>query len=333
MDALSGAARSPDECADVDARRGSRWNRFGRSNRIYGGSLELSVCDKKKLISFLERNAAQREAWLSVLGVNDVASYVNSLSQVILAADTRVTNHGFEENKATPLQSVLQAGTAVLVDERGVPRVRCQCGNPLLEPVLSSSTPTYTGEQWPGFNPDRIIVVQPAPAPITQITVINVADGEPLVLPFGDETEPPVTTTRPSSTSRSRTSASPTLRPNEVLGYWTGDWGDMLLNDGGGGVIVGAYAYDDGVLTGTFVGNSFRGRWCEQPRASGTDQGPVEFTFVEVGGQRQIDGRWKYDSDGAGAQWREDWDLTEQSSSSPPADLVQRTKDPSLRCT
>jgi hypothetical protein len=40
---------------------------------------------------------------------------------VILQRDTRVTNHGFRNGRATPTQSILQAGTAVLVDEYGVP--------------------------------------------------------------------------------------------------------------------------------------------------------------------------------------------------------------------
>ncbi|MGH3907098.1 MAG: DUF6777 domain-containing protein, partial [Pseudonocardiaceae bacterium] len=42
--------------------------------------------------------------------------------------DTRVTNHGYRDGKATDRQAVLQAGTAVLVDEKGRPRVKCGCG-------------------------------------------------------------------------------------------------------------------------------------------------------------------------------------------------------------
>ena len=63
-----------------------------------------------------------------------------------LRADTRVTNHGFVDGHATALQSVLQAGTAVLVDDHGRPRVKCGCGNPLLDPVATPITPSYTGD-------------------------------------------------------------------------------------------------------------------------------------------------------------------------------------------
>ncbi|TQC39129.1 LCCL domain protein [Rhodococcus sp. WS4] len=160
----------------------------GDRTGIYGGSLELSVCDKPKLIGFLEQNPGQRGAFEEVLGISDSRVYVESLTSVILGSDTRVTNHGYENGRPTPLQSVLQAGTAVLVDDRGVPRVRCQCGNPLLPPQPTTSAPTYTGQRWPSFEPDKIIVVQPAPAPITEFTVINVVTGAPVVINVGSGT-------------------------------------------------------------------------------------------------------------------------------------------------
>lgn len=168
----------------------------GDRTGIYGGSLELSVCDKPKLIGFLEQNPGQRAAFGEVLGVSDVRAYVESLTSVILGSDTRVTNHGYENGRPTALQSVLQAGTAVLVDDRGVPRVRCQCGNPLLPPQPTKAAPTYSGQRWPGFAPDKIIVVQPAPAPVTQFTVINVVTGAPVVINVGSGTPQQPTTTR-----------------------------------------------------------------------------------------------------------------------------------------
>ncbi|NDV10849.1 LCCL domain protein [Rhodococcus sp. IEGM 248] len=174
----------------------------GDRTGIYGGSLELSVCDKSKLIGFLEQNPGQRDAFGEVLAVTDVRAYVESLTSVILGSDTRVTNHGYENGRPTPLQSVLQAGTAVLVDDRGVPRVRCQCGNPLLPPQPTTAAPTYSGQRWPGFAPDKIIVVQPTPAPVTQFTVINVATGAPVVINAGSGTPQQQPTT-------SRTTAAP----------------------------------------------------------------------------------------------------------------------------
>jgi hypothetical protein len=185
----------------------------GDRTGIYGGSLELSVCDKPKLIGFLEQNPGQRAAFGEVLGISDVRAYVESLTSVILGSDTRVTNHGYENDRPTPLQSVLQAGTAVLVDDRGVPRVRCQCGNPLLPPQPTKAAPTYTGQQWPGFEPDKIIVVQPAPAPITEFTVINIVTGAPVVINAGSGTpQQPTRTPTTTAPPPPRTTAAPPLR-------------------------------------------------------------------------------------------------------------------------
>ncbi|QIX54062.1 LCCL domain protein (plasmid) [Rhodococcus sp. DMU1] len=172
----------------------------GDRTGIYGGSLELSVCDKPRLIGFLEQNPGQRAAFEEVLGITDVRAYVESLTPVILGSDTRVTNHGYENGRPTPVQSVLQAGTAVLVDDRGVPRVRCQCGNPLLPPQPTAAAPKYSGQRWPGFEPDKIIVVQPAAAPVIQLTVINVVTGAPVVINVGSGT-PRQPTTTPTRTT------------------------------------------------------------------------------------------------------------------------------------
>ena len=66
-----------------------------------------------------------------------VGPFLGSLTPVTLRTDTAVTNHGFRDGSATAFQSVLQAGTGVLVDAQGLPRVRCYCGNPLGEKKVS----------------------------------------------------------------------------------------------------------------------------------------------------------------------------------------------------
>ena len=108
------------------------------------------------------------------------------------------------------------------------------------------------------------------------------------------------------------------MRATDVLGSWTGDWGDLYLEQLTDGLVVGAYGYDEGVLVGRLVGNSFQGTWCEVPtRAGPGDAGPVELTFVLADGRRTIDGRWRYAGDPAGSAWREDWDLTDRSTAAP----------------
>jgi hypothetical protein len=104
-------------------------------NEPFGGSGSLHVCDREALVDFLLRNKKQREAWARVLGIDSdkdsVSRYVRSLTPVTLTVDTRVTNHRYVNGRAVPFQSILAAGTAVLVDKYGRPVVRCKCGNPL----------------------------------------------------------------------------------------------------------------------------------------------------------------------------------------------------------
>ena len=82
------------------------------------------------------------------ISVADIPTYIGTLTPMQLRADTRVTNHGFVDGHATSLQSVLQAGTAVLVDDQGRPRVKCGCGNPLFYLVatpMRRATPAKPG--------------------------------------------------------------------------------------------------------------------------------------------------------------------------------------------
>ncbi len=106
----------------------------------FGGSGSNVVCDRDRLIRYLKANPARMRAWAAALGVNptyrSVRRYIAKLHPVTLKQDTRVTNHTFDGGRAVGFQSILQAGTAVLVDDHGRPVVRCRCGNPLTEPVF-----------------------------------------------------------------------------------------------------------------------------------------------------------------------------------------------------
>jgi hypothetical protein len=107
---------------------------------------------------------------------------------VHLRVDTRVTNHGFRNGRATPRQAVLQAGTAVLVDETGLPRVKCGCGNPLAAPQPVATTPTYNGPQWTGFSPGTTIVTAAGP-PVQVFVLADPRTDEPFVRPVGSQGE------------------------------------------------------------------------------------------------------------------------------------------------
>ena len=105
----------------------------------FGGTGSNLVCDRELLIRSLRARPDRLREWARVLKIDPtysaVARYIRKLRPVTLTQDTRVTNHSFVNGKAVGFQSILQAGTAVLVDKDGKPVARCRCGNPLLEPV------------------------------------------------------------------------------------------------------------------------------------------------------------------------------------------------------
>lgn len=162
---------------------------------LYGGSGVLSLCYRDRLVAFLEANPTHAAAWASVIGIqpSEIGSYVrNELHALTLNVDLRVTNHGLVNGVATPFQSVLEAGTAVLVDAEGIPRVRCKCGNPLKPAAPIQGTPVYVGTRWPSFDPTILVSIgveddQPDPTVTATATVTATPTGG-----YGDITGPPI---------------------------------------------------------------------------------------------------------------------------------------------
>ncbi|MFF6947144.1 DUF6777 domain-containing protein [Streptomyces iakyrus] len=147
----------------------------GATPGLYGGTERTGSCDIGRQIGHLTRDPARGRAFAEAAGISpaSVPDPVRALTPVVLRADTRVTGHGFRAGRITRYQSVLQAGTAVLIDDRGLPRLRCACGNPLRPPVAPRGTPVTTGTPWPGYRPGEAIVVTPAPRAVTLFTIID----------------------------------------------------------------------------------------------------------------------------------------------------------------
>ncbi|MFF0294793.1 DUF6777 domain-containing protein [Kitasatospora sp. NPDC004622] len=64
-----------------------------------------------------------------------------------------------------------------------MPRVRCECGNPLLPP--NGTGDTYTSMAWASFQANDVVTVQPAAAPVTQMVLVNQARGSQFDWPVG----------------------------------------------------------------------------------------------------------------------------------------------------
>jgi hypothetical protein len=169
---------------------------------LYGGTQDKGSCDVEQMISFLgdSKNAAEAKAWADAEGITvaQIPEYLRSLTPVILRVDTRVTNHGFKGGKPNALQSVLQAGTAVLVDRTGVPRAKCNCGNPLLPPAGAPTGANYTGQQWSNFTPTAVTSVVPG-KPVDQFVLVDTTTGEAFHRPVGGNgsTDAGANSTRP----------------------------------------------------------------------------------------------------------------------------------------
>ncbi len=208
----------------------------GTTPGLYGGTRDNAECDVGQMISFLEDNPDKRAAWAGVQGIDPeaVPDYLRSLTPVVLLDDTRVTNHGFSDGRATPRQSVLERGTAVLVDPSGVPRARCACGNPLLAPIPQPLGVPLTGDAWDGFDPGLVLVVV-AIEVVTEFVLVDLGDpevGDKFVRPVGtdgssdeDVPEPTTTTTEPPATTTTTTVPTTTTSPETTttVALGTGD--------------------------------------------------------------------------------------------------------------
>ncbi|MEU2060632.1 DUF6777 domain-containing protein [Streptomyces sp. NPDC013455] len=147
----------------------------GATPGLYRGTPHVAGCDVERHIGYLAADEAKAEAFAHAADVGRAAlpGYLRGLTPVALRADTRVTSHAYRDRRAAGFQAVLQAGTAVLVDDRGVPRMRCACGNPLSPPAPSYGGAGTRGTAWPGYRPNQVIVVTPAPRAVTSITIVE----------------------------------------------------------------------------------------------------------------------------------------------------------------
>jgi len=163
----------------------------GATDGLYRGVKGSASCDRDRLADFLGGRPDLATAWVSalrsdpglrwsrsptVLSSGDLATFVRELTPVLLRADTRVHEHGWSDGSAQDAQAVLQAGTAVLVDGYGVPRVRCASGNPLTAPEALRPGTTPPAGAWPGFDLGATVAVTGAGQNIREFGLTDPAD-------------------------------------------------------------------------------------------------------------------------------------------------------------
>jgi hypothetical protein len=196
----------------------------GGTPGLYGGTRDNASCDRDRLIAYLEQTPDKAAPWAATLGIqpSQIRSYVATLTTVVLRADTRVTNHGYLNGRPTVIPAVLQAGTAVLVNQYGEPVVKCFCGNPLTPPAPFAN-PTYTGTPWPTFQPTNITVIVKNTVIINAFTVVDPRTGEAFPRRaggVGSDGPPLVATTTTTQPSTTTTPTAPATQP-DVNGTYT----------------------------------------------------------------------------------------------------------------
>lgn len=179
----------------------------GGAEGLYGHTPQEVPCDKDALIAQLRADEDKGRAWAEALEISpdDIEREVHEMTPLVLRNDTLVTNHSYHgDGEWEGFLALMEAGTAVLVDEYGAPAVRCACGNPLREPehggdpVQPEDLPdigspegeeTYEGEAWDGAVPAASTVVAPSQERLTEIVATDLDTGEYSYIEVADEEE------------------------------------------------------------------------------------------------------------------------------------------------
>ena len=156
----------------------------GDTPGLYGGTRKPTICDVKQLKAFLTDpgNHQKAQAWAKALDLStaEIPEYLDRLTPVLLRHDTLVKNHDYKKGRAVPYNSLLQAGIAILVDEQGLPAVKCSCGNPL-RPFTGDTNRISVkfgdgNKKWPGYRHSSVVAVQPAPRKMARLALVDVDD-------------------------------------------------------------------------------------------------------------------------------------------------------------
>ena len=180
LEATSSAGENPfmtpvgEDQAGLTPPPGNGGERAGDTAGLYGDTGGAPPCDAQALVTNLWSDGAKAQAWADVfgMGVDQIPGFVGTLSPVLLRSDTAVTNHGYTDGEFKPYPAVLQAGTAVFVNDKGEPAVKCFNGNPLTEGEPGDD---FAGSPWSHFQAGAVTSVQPG-GPVT--TVVNVNNGK-----------------------------------------------------------------------------------------------------------------------------------------------------------
>jgi hypothetical protein len=152
----------------------------GTASALYATTADHPTCDQAGLVRQVTSDPTKEAAWASPLGLapDDVAPFVTSLTPVLLRADTAVTDYGYSQGVSHAYSSILQEGTAVLVNSYGEPTVKCFSGDPLGRPTTFNNSQDYSGHAWNEYLADKVCRIVPAPSPVTSLVLVDSVSGD-----------------------------------------------------------------------------------------------------------------------------------------------------------
>ncbi|MGW7597017.1 DUF6777 domain-containing protein [Streptomyces antimycoticus] len=160
----------------------------GDTPGLYAGVRNRQPCDRQGLTHDLDADKKRGAAWSRVqhISEDDIPGFVQRLTSVTLRSDTYAKTYGYRGG-VKPVPAVLQAGTAVFVDEHGAPVAKCDSGNPVrVSAPPRNAKPTFTGPQWNGFSRTTVTVIRPATKDIKHLVLVGSGKTELLKRPLGD---------------------------------------------------------------------------------------------------------------------------------------------------
>jgi hypothetical protein len=214
----------------------------GDRDGLYGGTVNTPEVDRETIINYFGAHPAQAGAFVDALNqsppvcwsqgcwltLDRLPDYLRELTPAVLRLDTRVTNHGFDGTHPTAMQSVLQTGTAVLVDARGLPRVRGLSGSPLTTPVALKGEPKLLGAPWPGYRAGALAEVEATKAAIGNFVLVDILTGQPFNRPAGttgtNDTPHPQPVAPPQPDSGTPSTSTPPTTPQDPLSGIDGNY-------------------------------------------------------------------------------------------------------------
>jgi serine/threonine protein kinase len=165
---------------------------------LYAGSRGTAPpgCSRIALARVLRADPLRADAWTAALNRDpalswsqgskvtrdQIEAFLGELTPVLLRTDTRFIDVGYAGGRAVDHQALFEQGTGVLIDQRGMPRVRCGSGDVLLRPT--AAVQRYLGTRWQGFSIGTVQAIQPGNTQRV-FKVADVGTGQPFFRPAG----------------------------------------------------------------------------------------------------------------------------------------------------